>query len=201
MKRFVATATIWLLAGCGSSGGDPVFDDFTPAGGSALIFAPAVCDVPFVGETALAGVALDFTSYTDSCGVITETRLCGNKAGSTRILVLVVGGEPGADATEPLGPGTYRFYAEPPSDSFKLATAQAIQADDACEPVSDDANLAMTGGSVTITGVTATTVSGTTRIRFESGKIFEHTFDLSTCDATLDMCDRFLPCMNHVCVP
>lgn len=201
MKRFVVLAALSLFAGCGSSGGDPVFDGFVPAGGSTLIFDPAVCDVPFVGDTALSAVALDFTSFADSCGVITETGLCGNKAGSTRILALVVSGEPGADTTGPLGPGTYRFYADPPTGPFELATAQAARVDDACEPLSDDANLAMTGGSVTITGVTAATVSGTTRIRFEKGKVFEHAFDLPTCGAALDLCDRFLPCMNHVCVP
>jgi hypothetical protein len=158
-----------------------VFDGFTPTGGSALIFAPAVCDVPFVGSTALSGIALDFTSFSESCEVIHETALCGNKASSTRILAVVLGGEVGADSVVTLGPGTYPYLADPPTGSFKVATAQAVQDDDACEPLSDETNLDMTGGSVTITSVAETTVSGSTSIRFENGHVFEHEFSLTTC--------------------
>jgi hypothetical protein len=200
MNRIVIIAAFLLFSGCGSSG-DPVFGGFTPTGGSAVIFDSAVCDIGFVGPSAVSGIVLDFTSYPDSCEVINETSLCGNKASATRVLAFVLSGEVGAASTDPAGPGNYSFQSEPPSGSFKASIAQAVQSDATCEPLSDDSNLAMTGGSINITSVTATTVSGSTSINFEQGNAFEHTFDLTLCETTLDMCDRFRPCMDHVCVP
>jgi len=191
MKYIAFVLVLSLFAGCGSSG-DPVFDGFTPSGGAAVIFDPAVCDIAFVGSSAVAGIALDFTDFGDSCDVIEETSLCGNKASSTRVLAFVLGGEVGADSTEPLGPGKYAFMTEPPSGTFKTVTAQAVQADAECEPLSDDTNLDMSGGSVQITDVTQNTVSGSTSINFENGKVFEYTFELPICDVTLGLCSRFL---------
>ena len=46
-----------LLLGCGSDS-DPLYDGFTSVAGTAVVFAPTNCDIAFVGETAVSGVAL-----------------------------------------------------------------------------------------------------------------------------------------------
>jgi len=192
--RLVLAGVVALsLAGCGSSGGgSTLFDGFVPTGGSALVFAPATCDLPFVGSAALAGIMLDFTSYPDSCEVMEATSLCGNKASATRVLALVLSGEVGAAAIDPAGPAT---------GAFRASTAQAVQDDAACEPLPGTTALDMAGGSVTLTGVSGARVSGSASIRFENGERFEHDFDLPLCAVPLDLCARFEPCTHRVCVP
>ncbi|MBN2495362.1 MAG: hypothetical protein JXR96_12275 [Deltaproteobacteria bacterium] len=201
MNRLFAIALISFAAGCGSSGGPALFGGFSPAGGSALIFAPAVCDISFVGSSAVAGIALDFTSYQESCDVIDQTQLCGNKASSTRVLVVVLAGEVGAAEIDPAGPGTYSYLADPPSAAFTAAMAEAVQADEACDPLPGTSALDMVSGSVEIASMSGTAVSGSTKIHFENGESFEHSFDLPICEAEIDLCSRFVPCTNHVCVP
>ncbi|HOX46209.1 MAG TPA: hypothetical protein PK668_21575 [Myxococcota bacterium] len=201
-RAVLPLVALLAAAGCGSSGGgSTLFDGFVPTGGSALVFAPATCEVPFVGSTALAGIALDFTSYADSCGVITQTQLCGNKASATRVLAIVLSGDVGATSIDPAGPGQYPYLAEPPTGAFRAATAEAVQDDATCEPLAGTSSLDMTGGSVTLSEVTGGVVRGSASIRFENGETFEHTFALPLCAATIDLCARFNPCMDHTCVP
>jgi hypothetical protein len=200
MNRFLAVVAVLSVAGCGSSG-SPLFDGFVPTGGSALIFAPAVCDISFVGSTAVSGIALDFTSYADSCEVINTTQLCGNKANATRVLAVVLAGRVGQTTISPASAGTYSYLADPPTGEFLAAVGAAVKDDADCQPLDDSSSLEMTGGSITITSVTDTKVVGSTNLRFEGGQVFEHPFDLTVCAGTLDVCGRFGPCGNHTCVP
>jgi hypothetical protein len=107
----------------------------------------------------------------------------------------------GAASIDPAGPGTYPFLAEPPTGDFLAATATAVQDDAACEPLAGTEALGMSGGSITISSVTTTRVAGSASIRFDDGKTFEHSFDLPVCNASIDLCSRFAPCFEHVCVP
>ncbi len=195
----VAVASFSILAGCGSSG-EPLFGGFVPSGGSATIFAPTNCNVSFVGDTALSGIIIDLTSYAESCDVINATGLCGNKADSTRVLGLVLSGEVGAAGIDPVGTGTYRYLSEPPSGRFTAATGTAAQVDNLCQPQPGTEVVSMSGGSITISSVSDTRVTGTVNIRFDDGQAFDQPFDVEVCQASLDLCDRFMPCGSHDCV-
>lgn len=186
-------------AGCGSSGG-PLFGGFVPSGGSAVIFDPAVCDISFVGSTAVAGVMIDFADFADSCGVINSTQLCGTKANSTRVLAMVMSGEVGAASIGPLQAGTFRYLAEPPTGKFNAAAGTAARVDGTCQPQPGTKVVSMSGGSVTITSIGASRVVGKTSMKFNNGEEFEHEFDVPVCPAALDFCQRFEYCGSHACV-
>ncbi len=195
----VAAAFVAVFGGCGSSS-SPLFDGFVPTGGSATILASTNCDIDPVGDTAVAGIIIDLTDFAESCEVINATQLCGNKADSTRVLGFVLSGEVGAADTDPVGAGTYRFLANPPSGKFKAAAGTAAQVDSLCEPQPGTKVVGMSGGSITISSVSDTRVTGTASMRFDNGQAFDQPFDVDVCQATLDLCDRFLPCGSHDCV-
>ncbi|HUU03939.1 MAG TPA: hypothetical protein VM425_21060 [Myxococcota bacterium] len=197
--RLMVVAFVSFFAGCGSSG-EPLFGGFIPSGGSATILAPTNCNISFVGDAAIAGIVIDLTSYAESCDVIDATQLCGNKADSTRVLGLVLSGEVGGASTDPVGAGTYRFQADPPSGVFTAAAGTAAQVDTLCQPQPGTSVAAMSGGSITISSVTETRVTGTANMRFDDGQAFDQPFDVAVCQVTLDLCSRFLPCGSHDCV-
>ena len=199
-QLLLTAAVVAVFGGCGSSS-SPLFDDFTPTGGSATILAPATCDIAFVGDTAIAGIVIDLTSYAESCDVIDTTQLCGNKASSTRVIGLAIGGEVGAASTDPIDPGTYSFMANPPTGVFTASAGTAAQVDENCDPVSGTTVVSMDDGSITITSITDTRVTGTASMHFDNGQAFKKPFDVEICQVDLDVCARFNPCGSHTCVP
>ena len=187
-----------VLAGCGG-GGDPLFGGFTPMGGTAVVLAPANCDIPFVGMSAVSGIGFHFGDFPDACGVVTQTMLCGTKANSTSVIGFVFNGEVGAASIGPVGPGTYRFLRDPPSGAFLASAAEAAQVDGAC--MGD--TLGQNGGSITISTITATNLAGSFDIDLEEGTSVSHDFDVAICPVTVDLCDRLTAgCIGQfVCVP
>ncbi len=202
MKRTLAAfiISVAVAAGCGSSGG-PLFEGFVHSGGSAVVFAPTTCSIPFVGDAAVAGIIVDLASFADSCDVINATQLCGNKANSTRVLGFVMSGEVGAASTNPVAPGTFSYLPDPPTGKFTAAAGTAAQVDNACQAVPGTKVVSMTGGSITISAISDTNVTGTTNMKFDSGEVYEQAFDLSVCTSTVDLCGRFEYCGSHTCVP
>jgi hypothetical protein len=203
MKCCPAIAVMWLVVGCGSSEsspGGPVFDGFVPTSGSAVIYTSNVCPVPEVGNSAVSGILLDFAGYEDSCGVLTKVKLCGNKANSTKVMALVLSGQPGASSIEPAGPGTYSFTSIAPTDGFMVATAKAVQDNTVCEYL-PHGNLDMTAGTITITAVSDTQVSGSTDLHFKNGTVFQYSFDFPICTTANNLCDHLLGmgCTSYSC--
>ena len=197
MLRTCVLTTTLVCAACG--GGDPLYDGFTPMGGTAVLLAPANCDIPFVGMSAVSGIGFHFGDFADACSIVTQTMLCGTKASSTSVIGFVFNGEVGATSIEPVGPGSYRFLRDPPEGAFLASAAQAAQVDGACM---GDA-LDQTGGTMTIAAITATNVTGSFDVDFEGDANFSHDFDVTICPVTLEICDRFnLSCVgNYTCVP
>jgi hypothetical protein len=202
MRRALFPATLLWLAACGSDGvsGAPLFDGFQPQGGAAVIFASTVCDIPFVGTSAVAGVAILLSDHADLCPLIEQTKLCGTKAGSTALLGVAISGQVGAASVEPAGPGTYRYMSEPPTGSFMVASADAARVDDSCK-AGDGGDRDARGGSITIDAITADRVSGRIDIGFDYDEAFQQPFDVATCAVTIDLCDKLTGCFSRTCVP
>lgn len=203
MKRALAVLSLSLAAACGSEEKPPppLFGGFTPLESRAVVFAPAECTIPFVGTVSVSGIGLGFSSYTDLCGVVSQTQLCGTKASSTTVLAVAIKGVPvppgGVTAA---GPGTYPVLAAPPTGSFLASTGEAAQVDASCVPLAGS-GLDVSGGSVTIATVDSTHVTGSVDLTFENGSVFRQSFDATICPVTPSLCSLITGCSPYVCAP
>src|SRR2546427_6725422 len=149
------------VAACGSGSVPPLFGGFTPTNGAAVILAPATCNnIPFVGPTAISSILVELTSGADACNVLTQARQCGTGSGSATLLAAALSGVVGGSTVDPAGPGTYPWLPNPPTGTFKASTTAAAQVDAVCASAPGYPTH-MSSGSVAISSVTASTVSGT----------------------------------------
>ncbi len=207
MRTFAAALSFVLLAGCSSdSTPSPAFGGFEPQDQTAVIFAPATCDIPFVGTASVAAVAVAFTSSSDACAILSQTQFCGTEASSTAVIGVAVSGLVGGGTIDPAGPATYPFLANPPtSGAFRAIAADAARVDAACNPV-PGGSLNLAGGQIVLASIDPAVggagVKGSVDLRFGDGSVFQHAVDAAVCDLTVDVCKLFLPCFSgHVCVP
>ena len=197
MRRVPAILFI-ALAACGSP--PPLFGDFTPTNGAAVILAPATCNnIAFLGPTAISGILLELSSGSDACNVLTQVKQCGTGAGSTTLLAGAFSGIPGGSTIDAAGPGTYPWLANPPSGAFKASITSAAQVDAVCTSASGSPTQ-MSGGSIAVSTVTASNVSGSMDVHFENGQAYTHPFDVSVCQVSIDVCSVFGLCGTHSCV-
>ena len=200
MRRAPALLLI-LLAACGSGTSAPLFGGFTPSSGAAVILAPATCtNIAFLGPTALSGILIDLTSGADACNVLTKAGQCGTGSGSTALLAGAFSGVVGGTTVAPAGPGTYPWLPNPPSGAFKASTTAAAQVDAVCTAAAGSPTN-MSGGSVVISTVTATTVSGSMDVHFDNGQAYTHPFDVAVCPISINVCSLFDFCLSRTCVP
>jgi hypothetical protein len=115
------------------------------------------------------------------------------------VLAAAVSGAVGG-SVGPTGPGTYPWLANPPTGTFAASIASAGQADASCGPLAGSP-VDTTGGSLTLTAVTPSRVTGRTDLHFENGQVFDYQFDVAVCPVSIDICSLFQPCFTHVCVP
>jgi hypothetical protein len=199
MNRAPAILVI-SLAACGSGNSEPLFGGFTPANGAAVILAPATCNnIPFVGPTAISGILVELASGADACNVLTQAKQCGAGSGSTTLLAGAFSGVVGGSTVAPAGPATYPWLANPPTGTFMASTTTAAQVDTVCTSV-PGSPAHMSGGSVAISTVTASTVSGSMDVHFDNGQVYKNPFDVPVCPVSIDICSLFSFCGSHSCV-
>jgi hypothetical protein len=198
MKSRVPTILLLCLAACGGS--DPLFGGFKPANSAAVILAPATCNLPFVGSTAISGIFVELASGADACHVLTQAQQCGTGSSSTVLLTGAFSGVPGGTTADPTGPGNYPFLANPPSAPFKASISSAAQVDAVCTS-KPGSPVDMTGGTVVISTVTSSAVTGSVDLQFDNGQSYSGTFDAAVCPVSIDICSLFAPCFSHTCVP
>jgi hypothetical protein len=187
------------LAACGST--TPLFGGFTPTKGAAVILAPATCNnIPFVGPTAISGILIDLASGADPCNVLTQAKLCGTGSGSTTLLAGALSGVVGGSTVPPAGPGTYPWLPNPPSGTFKASIITAAQVDATCA-TGLGSPTHLSGGSIAISSVTTSTVSGSMDVHFDNNQAYTHSFDVPVCPVSIDICSLFDSCGSHTCVP
>src|SRR5882762_10334829 len=169
------------LAACGSGNG-PLFGGFTPTSGAAVILASATCsNIPALGPTAMSGILIELATGADACNVLTQAKQCGAGSGSTTLLSAVLSGVVGGSSVPPAGPGTYPWLPNPPTGTFKASTTTAAQVNATCVAAAGSrAN--MSGGSISISTVTASTVSGSMDVHFDNGQAYTHPFEPLTVD-------------------
>jgi hypothetical protein len=199
MRR--APALLFIsLAACGSGNSGPLFGGFTPSSGAAVILAPATCNnIGFIGPAAMSGILIDLTSGSDACNVLTQAKQCGTGSGSTTLLAGAFSGVVGGSTVAPADPGTYPWLASPPSGAFKASTTTAAQVDAACTSAAGSVTH-MSGGSVVISTVTASRVSGSMDLHFDNGQAYMQPFDVAVCPVSIDICSLFSFCASHTCV-
>jgi len=198
MRRVLLPLAFASLAACGSAEkAAPLFGGFTPASSAAVIFAPTTCDIPFVGPTALSGLAILQGSFPDACAFITATDLCGSKASATLWVSAAVAGTVGAASAPAFGPGTYPFLANPPTGAFQAAIGTAVQTTASCGAASGSPT-SMNGGQIVVASVGATRVTGSFDVRFANGSDLRQPFDVAVCPVTSDLC-RFLGASASPC--
>jgi hypothetical protein len=173
MNRALAILVI-SVAGCGSGDSPRLFGGFTPANGAAVILAPATCNnIPFVGPTAISGILVELASGADACNVLTQAKQCGTGAGSTTLLAGALSGIVGGSTVAPAGPGTYPWLANPPTGTFTASTTTAAQVDAVCTSV-PGSPAHMSSGSIAISTVTASIVSGSMDVHFDNGQVYKN---------------------------
>jgi hypothetical protein len=190
-----------LFAACGSGNSPPLFGGFTPTSGAAVILAPATCNnIAALGPTAISGIFMELASGANACNVLTQAKQCGAGSGSTTLLAAALSGVVGGSSVPPAGPGTYPWLPNAPTGTFKASTTAAAQLDATCVAAAGSrAN--MSGGSISISTVTASTVSGSMDVHFDNGQAYTHPFDLAVCPVSIDICSLFDLCGTHACVP
>ena len=191
MRRVVTALVLSTLAACGGSGGarPPLYQGFTPLEGTAVVFPRATCDVAFVGSTSAVGVAITLTDFAGTCDFLTTTSMCGSRADSTFLMAAAI------DAVEggPLAPdlprtGAYPFLSEPPTGAFRAAIGTAVRTTATCT-AQPGTSLDMTAGSVVISTITDTRVTGSLNLVFEDGTSYQHPFDVARCAPPADICN------------
>lgn len=186
----LALAAATLAACGGSSGPRPeLYQGFTPLEGTAVVFPRSTCDVAFVGPTSAVGVAVTLTDFAGTCDFLAATGMCGSRAGSTFIMAAAVDGAAGG-AQAPAVPraGAYPFLSEPPTGAFRAAIGTAVRTDAVCA-AQPGTSLDMTGGSIVISSITDTRVTGSLNLVFEDGTGYQHPFDLARCAPPVDICN------------
>jgi hypothetical protein len=199
MKR-ASAIVVALLAACGSGNPAPLFGGFTPASSAAVILAPATCsNIAFLGPTALSGILIELASGADACNVLTQAKQCGTGSGSTALLGGAFSGIVGGSTVDAAGPANYPWLANPPTGAFKTSSTSAAQVDATCTATSGSV-ARMTGGSITISSVTASSVSGSMDVQFDNGQGYKAPFDAAICPVSIDICSLFNLCVSRTCV-
>ena len=195
-----ATLLVVSLAACASGTSEPLFGGFTPANGAAVILAPKTCtNIPFLGPSAISGILVELASGADACNVLTQAKQCGSGASSSTLLAGALNGVVGGSTVAPADPGTYPWLANPPTGTFKTSTTSAVQVDATCTAAAGSLTR-MVGGSVTITSVTASTVTGSMDVHFDNGQVYTNSFNVPVCPVSIDICSLFDLCGQHTCV-
>src|SRR5262249_9659212 len=199
MRRALALLFV-SLAACGSGTPAPLFGGFTPSSGAAVILAPAICNnIAFLGPTAISGILVDLTAGPDACTVLTQAKQCGTGSGSTTILAGAFSGLVGGTTVAPAGPGTYPWLPNPPSGAFNASTTTAAQVNATCTADAGSPTQ-MSGGSIVISTVTASNVTGSLDVHFDNGQAYTPAFDVAVCPVSIDICSVFSFCLSRTCV-
>jgi len=205
MRRALLALPLVLLAACGSSDAapPPLYGGFTPTGGTAIVFPPTTCDIPFVGLTSISGLGVVLGDFTGVCEYVTASQFCDQKASATLLVSLAVGGVVGGGTAAPIGPGAYPYLSAPPtSASFAAGIASAVQTSATCTAL-PGTSTDMNAGRIVISSITADRATGALELRFDDGSGYSEHFDLALCPPPTDLCALVSvgSCFDPGCLP
>lgn len=201
MRLPVFLAVALLATACGSSSssnsGTPFF------GGEALAsvnseFSTAststACTINFEGTNEafyIWATKIDFTSWADACGDYFTYPACGVHSGGQSVSLILVTLTNYLSAPVPLPTGTYTVSDNPSATPvlvndiaqyFQVIYAESLPAENSsgCGTL---VPLANSTGTVTLTSVTSSSVSGSLSLQFEGGYTLSGSFTAPVCAA------------------
>jgi hypothetical protein len=149
---------------------------FTGKEALSAVVPPTTCTVRGVSAS-VASLVIGVSSVTGTCSLASNA--CTAKANAQGLVLAVANVSPFGPAS-PIGPGTYTISPlSSPSNSLQQAFAFLGRTDASCSDVASTPDA--TGGTVTITSVSATSASGTVNVTFADGSTLTGPFTTTSC--------------------
>ncbi|MFL5261500.1 MAG: hypothetical protein ACJ79L_03715 [Anaeromyxobacteraceae bacterium] len=181
----------------GTAGGAPsgtLFGTaFTAADSASAVAGPTSCTFPQFGgvSASVAALVIGFGDQAGLCASVQQP--CALKPNGRTVTLVVA--RAGLQAQGPIGPATYPITTGTPtpdaSGVVTFATAAATRLDASCGEAPGAP--APTGGTVTVTSVSGTSVRGTVDVTFSDGGRIGGAFDAPVCQVAFDVCAQQVP--------
>jgi len=180
LRLLAATAAAAGLA-C-TAPGDQAAPPLQVRGAVAMASGADACDVSGTPLTLTAlGVLLSPSS--DGAFLSDPANLCKQRANETTVHLVLWATGAGAPAT--FAPGSYAVH----QDAAGGLSAFQVHLDAACSPTPP--NVLASSGTLTLTSVTATRVTGTLDLAFADGRSLASPFDAAIVPAVVSACQMF----------
>jgi hypothetical protein len=206
-------AALAILGACGSSGSGnglntaPTFSlngtSYTPKDGGGLAVNNKTCTITtMAGPTTLNFSALvaGFSSFTGLCGFVQQNTVCASKQNSQFGTLAIIKGS--SSPPGPIGVGTYTLGETVDAlGNVSIVYVSFANLNATCYPV---APYSSASGTVTITQVSPT-VKGSATVDFlDAGGAtvgsMTGSFDINTCNATVDLCAELNGTCTNTCM-
>jgi hypothetical protein len=174
---------------------------FTPVDGVAVSLPTSPCNFSGTSLSATA-MLLAFTNVPSTCSAFQAVGACNDKANA--ILVSVAIARTNASGTaSAIGPGTYSLTTGTvtPDASGNLTRTNLNYSKTNATCVDAASSVTPTSGSVTITSVTSSRVTGSVTMAFSDGSSFSGNFDVAICGVSFNVCDVGSCSGTGTCVP
>lgn len=155
---------------------------FNPAEGGALVIPPGNCDTSFY-----SALLLGFSATSGLCTYAQTAMLCDARASDTILTLAVI--DVGTSAQAPVVPGTYTVGG----GSGYEVSASYTKTDATC--VDSVPGTVTASGTVTVSTITASRVTGSVDVTFSDGSHVQGSFDVALCSVTVDFCGV----ITHTC--
>ncbi len=203
VRRVLLGVTL-ALAGCGSSSGGSngsLGGNFTATGAMALSYAPAVCPALGGGTVGLTKLNLMFTNIPNICSASLAAGQCLAKANLAAVIVFIDRGKPGG-ATTALTAGTYPLTLTGSVVDAGGNHTSTVVAYGKTDATCTAAAVSAIAGSVTISTISATRVTGSVSATFSDGSSYNSAFDVPICADSTSVCAATAGCTGTpACVP
>ena len=175
---------------------------FTPVDGVALLLPVRTCTFSGASVSATA-MLLAFTNVPSTCSAFQVVGACNDKASAILVSVAIEKGNASGGTASAIGPGTYGLTIGPPtpdaSGNFTRTNLNYSKTNATC--VDAASSVTPTSGSVTITSLTSSQVTGSVTAAFSDGSTFSGNFDVPICGVSFNVCDVGSCSGTGTCVP
>jgi hypothetical protein len=175
---------------------------FTPVDGVAVWLPARTCT--FGGATVSAtAMLLAFTNVPSSCSAYQTVGACNDKANAIVVSAAIEKGNVSGGTASTIGPGTYSLtngtVTPDASGNFTRTNLSYSKTNATCVNAASLVN--PTSGSVTITSLTSSQVTGSVTVAFSDGSSFSGNFDVAICGVSFNVCDVGSCSGTGTCVP
>jgi hypothetical protein len=174
---------------------------FTPVDGVAVLLPTSPCNISGTSLSATA-MLLAFTNVPSTCSAFQAVGACNDKANAILVSVAIARTNVSGTASA-IGPGTYSLTTGTvtPDGSGNVTRTNLNYSKTNATCVDAAASVTPTSGSVTITSLTSSRVTGSLTMAFSDGSSFSGTFDMAICGVSFNVCDVGSCSGTGTCVP